>query len=110
MGLLFESAPPVAVQLVLAAVATWRLSVLLMREAGPWDILQRVRTWAGVTHDEDGEPYAWEGISAVLSCLWCTSMWVGAVVLLFPWQINALLTCSAAAIACNLMVERASKK
>lgn len=52
--------------LVLAALATWRVSHLLVAEDGPGDVLVKVRAAL------DGTPLA-----GVLDCFGCTSLWVG---------------------------------
>jgi hypothetical protein len=50
---------------VLAALATWRLAFLLVREDGPWDLSARLRRWLG------------EGFFGKLSgCVKCISFWV----------------------------------
>lgn len=49
---------------VLAAVATWRVSALLVREDGPFDGLTALRAWA--------ERRRWR----VLDCFYCTSLWM----------------------------------
>jgi hypothetical protein len=45
---------------LLAALAVWRVSQLLAREDGPWDILARVRRFGGRLFD----------------CFYCLSLWV----------------------------------
>ena len=58
---------------ILLAVATWRLSYLLTGETGPFFIVQRLRTL--------------RGLSGVLSCVYCASMWV-AMALLAVYQVE----------------------
>lgn len=53
--------------LVLAVLATWRLSTLLARDDGPWDAIARLRTALG-----DGQ---W---GRMLDCFHCVSLWVAA--------------------------------
>lgn len=65
------------------ALVTWRLSSLLNREDGPFDIFARVRTLAGVEYDVYSRPYGSNVISKGLICFWCVSIWVGGVVALF---------------------------
>lgn len=95
--LLFSEAPG-WLQVGVGVLAVWRLTMLVTTEAGPGDILVKGREWLGVSHDENGVPFAWEGIGVVLSCFWCASVWVAAVVMLLPWQLNALLALSGGAI------------
>jgi hypothetical protein len=53
--------------LVLAVLATWRLSTLLARDDGPWDAIARLRAALG-----DGQ---W---GRMLDCFHCVSLWVAA--------------------------------
>lgn len=55
---------------IILALATWRITNLLVNEDGPGDILIWVRCWI-------------EKYTTVLTCEWCTSMWVGLVAALF---------------------------
>jgi Protein of unknown function (DUF1360) len=48
-----------------AALATWRLTHLLVREDGPADSIARTREWLG-----EGQ------LGALMDCFYCTSMWV----------------------------------
>lgn len=82
--------------LLLLALATWRLSSLLVSEDGPWRMFRRIRRWARAGEWSQkgmdgnrlcpaevqevmmnaGRP---EGFfSGLLSCIWCTSVWVAA--------------------------------
>ena len=54
-------------RLLLAVLATWRLSVLLAQDDGPWDAIARLRAALG-----DG---AW---GRMLDCFHCVSLWVAA--------------------------------
>lgn len=50
---------------VLALLATWRVTQLLAREAGPWDVLGRLRRGVGSPR-----------LRELLSCFNCLSIWV----------------------------------
>jgi hypothetical protein len=67
---------------VLAALAAWRLTFLLTQEDGPWDVIARVRHLAG-----DSMP------GRALQCFYCTSLWVAAplAVMIVGWQLRAVL-------------------
>lgn len=74
------------VTLCAMGLATWRVSLLLVREAGPFFIFQRLRELAGITHDLDGSIVKIPDrfFSGLISCVWCTSIWVaGGWVLLW---------------------------
>ena len=61
-------------------LATWRVSALLSKEAGPFDVFKRIREKAGITHDENDDVFMvpHKFFAELLSCVWCTSIWVGA--------------------------------
>lgn len=59
-------------------LATWRVSSLLVNEAGPGNIFIRIRKLAGIEHDASGTPTIIPDgfFPGVLSCVWCSSIWV----------------------------------
>jgi uncharacterized protein DUF1360 len=63
--------------ILIAALATYRLTLLVSKEAGPFDIFGRFRTWAGVKYDEYSKPYATGQLSEMILCPYCSSVWVG---------------------------------
>ena len=66
-------------EFVVLALATWRISSLLVDEPGPFRIFIRIRELTGITHDVDGNPLVVPDgfFSEVLSCVWCASIWIG---------------------------------
>jgi hypothetical protein len=53
--------------LVLGILTVWRITHLLSAEDGPWDIVIRLRRWAG------------EGfLGKLLDCFYCLSVWIAA--------------------------------
>ena len=90
--------------LVILALATWRIGSLAHYERGPFRIFGTIRSHFGVTHDDDGEPIAWPDteMGRLIRCLDCGSVWIGlglaglyflsprwAVVLAFPFALSA---------------------
>jgi hypothetical protein len=66
-------------EFIIYGLATWRISSLLVNEAGPGNFFRRLREWTGIEHDEGGAVTVipdgfW---SSLLSCIWCASLWVG---------------------------------
>jgi Protein of unknown function (DUF1360) len=56
----------------MAALATWRVTHLLASEDGPWDLIVRLRTWAGASF-----------VGRLMDCFYCLSLWVAAVIAAF---------------------------
>ena len=59
-------------RLVLAVLATWRVTHLLAAEDGPADLVARLRARLGAS---------WPG--KILDCFYCLSLWVAAPAALF---------------------------
>lgn len=68
-----------------------------MYEAGPWDVVIKLRQYFGVRHDEDGAPMAYPD-GSVFSCFLCFSVWVGLVAGALPRWATEALALSALAI------------
>lgn len=68
---------PTKIELMIMALAAWRLAVFLVRESGPWRIVRRVREWSGIDHDMEGHPLPYLGgmPGSLFSCVWCMSFW-----------------------------------
>lgn len=50
-----------ALDLLLLALATWRLAYLLVKESGPFGFMARIR--------------AWSTLGGLLTCIYCASVW-----------------------------------
>jgi hypothetical protein len=53
--------------LVLGVLGVWRVTHLLFAEDGPWDVVIRLRQWAGTGF--------W---GSLLDCFYCLSVWIAA--------------------------------
>lgn len=73
------------IEFIILSLATWRLSSLLVNEAGPKNMFGKFRTWAGIRVDAYSQPYATGFLSELLMCVWCTSVWVGIGLSLIYW-------------------------
>lgn len=98
---------------ILAALAVWRLAVLIVEDAGPWRMFARLRAGAGIVVYPDGTTQIPGTFGAgVLSCVRCASLWlaVPATVLVQPdsWQAWALtpLALSGAAVVIEVFRRR----
>lgn len=79
---------------VLAVLATWRVTHLLAREDGPFDLIIRFRAWVG------------EGfIGSLMDCYQCLSIWVAVPMAFFVTQkpIDFLVSCFAVSGAACLL-------
>lgn len=99
---------------IILALATWRVSSLLVNEAGPWSIFVKIREAAGIKHDTDGKVWLVPErfLAQILSCVWCASLWAGAGwTVLWWWSpfaarwIGMPFALSAAAILMECMVD-----
>lgn len=86
-------------QLIVAALATWRISSLMLYEVGPFDLFLHVRSFAS----------RWLFTAELFSCVYCISIWIGAacaILLLTPlWLLLIPFALSAVAV----MVDRCLK-
>jgi hypothetical protein len=71
-GTQIGSAGDLLARLVLAVLATWRVTHLLANEDGPADVVFRARRWLG-----DGL------VGSLMDCFNCMSVWVAAPLALF---------------------------
>lgn len=67
------------IQLLILILATWRASSLLVYEDGPYLVLERLRGRLGVVYDERSQRSGTNELARALTCLWCVSVWVGAL-------------------------------
>lgn len=94
---------------VIFGLATWRLSSLLVNEAGPFNVFVDLREMIGITHDDEGNPimYPKGFLPELFKCVWCMSVWVGIfATLLLPFfaLIAIPLALSAVAIIVDAFV------
>lgn len=104
---------------VIIALATWRISSMLVDEDGPFDVFGRIRRSVGIkTHLEETEvPKQWKVVkdtpdnffAEVLSCMWCCSLYVGAfwALLLFLLPPSLWFAIPFALSTCAIFMEKA---
>lgn len=69
--------------LVVLGLATWRISIMLTSESGPYDIFGKLRDAFGIHYDEFSVCKG-GNVTAALCCAECTSVWVaGFLALVF---------------------------
>ncbi len=73
--------------LLVMALATWRLSFLIVREDGPLDVFRRIRSKVGIIHHDDGSiaSIPERQMAKLFGCLNCISLWV-ALMVWIVWQ------------------------
>ena len=64
--------------LILIALAVYRLTKFVMIDDGPFDLMLKARDWVFDRFDEE------HWINKGLSCPWCISFWLSLVVLFLP--------------------------
>jgi Protein of unknown function (DUF1360) len=85
------------IRFVLAALATWRVSHLVVSEDGPWDVLARLRQRLG--HSVLGR---------LMDCFGCVSIWVAALMSFFVFHMSAeWFVCWLALSGAAFLLERA---
>lgn len=62
---------------LIAALACYRLTSLLVDEGGPWDVFGHLRDKVGISYDEHSQPVGTNMAARMLMCHKCTSVWVG---------------------------------
>lgn len=70
-----------AADLLVIALAVWRISSLLTSEYGPWHIFVHIRERFGIVHNGNGRPAQWPEtfMGELLTCVWCISLYVGFI-------------------------------
>ena len=65
---------------IILSLAAWRISNMFVVEKGPFNLFWKIREWAGIQHNGEGEPFAYPEtfFAQLISCVWCMSVWVGA--------------------------------
>lgn len=100
--------------LALAALAVWRVAVMVVEEDGPWEMFARLRERAGIVTFPDGTVDRPATLAAgVLSCVRCASVWlsVPATVATWPgddWQLWVLTPLALSGFA--VLVESARRR
>jgi hypothetical protein len=91
------------IDLAIMGLATWRLTSIVVNEAGPFDIFLRLRSMVGIEHDPDGKSLPSEGFWGLLSCVWCMSVWIAGFVYLIWWLSPVPVYIFAASTLCILV-------
>ena len=68
------------IELIIMAVSTWRVSSMLVDEAGPGDVFVKFRAKIGVSYDAFSNRVGTNLFSSLFLCVWCMSVWVGTAI------------------------------
>ncbi len=94
-------------RLAVAALATWRLSSLLLYESGPFDVFMHLRSLV------EAEGLGPVQLRILFSCIYCLSIWVGlgCAILMFTeaWWLMTPFALSAVAVLVDKCSNRLSK-
>lgn len=75
----------------LVVLSAWRITSLLVREDGPFDVFARLRLALGVYYDDMSEAHGRNTVAKALTCTWCLSVWISLfAALLSPFSVNIL--------------------
>jgi hypothetical protein len=92
-------------EFIILALATWRLSSLLVNEEGPFSVFTNLRYLAGVRFDEYSQSYGKNVVADALQCVWCASVWI-AIIWFAAWLLFGAIATTVAipfalsAVAC----------
>ena len=102
-----------ALDLLILALATWRVSHMITRELGPFQVFERLRLAFGALYRADtGSWYGTSTLAQLVTCTLCLSVWL-AIVFVALWIVLPIvqivlivLAVSGAASALELLANR----
>ena len=93
--------------LLIGIAATWRITSLFVSERGPYDLFGKLRDTVGVTYDENSQPIGTNELARALTCVWCSSIYVGgAVALLQGVRVRQVVMRALAYSAGAIMIDK----
>jgi hypothetical protein len=75
----------VLLRFVILALATWRMTSLLVWEDGPFEMFARIRHVLGVRYDETNMAYGSNWFAKGVVCPACASVWFGTLWAVAYW-------------------------
>jgi hypothetical protein len=98
------------IDLVIAALAVWRVSHMLVYESGPWSIFETLRYRVGATWDVCSEQRS-STVTNVFCCTRCISVWVSAVVVALMFHsVGFILVMVFAVSGLSVFVQRITER
>jgi hypothetical protein len=95
-------------EFVILALATWRLTSLLVWEDGPFEVFAKLRHRLGVRYNNMNMAYGTNWLAKGVVCPACASVWFGFfwAVLYLLWQPAWMLALPFALSALAIVIER----
>lgn len=78
-------------EFLVLSLASWRIASLLVDEAGPFDVFERLRVFVGIKYDQKNEPFATNEIAKQFMCIWCMSLLVSIFIVVFYMCSNTVI-------------------
>lgn len=90
--------------LIIISLAAWRITSILVREEGPYDICEKFRYMLGVRYDEHSKRVTnGNMLASLVLCTWCTSVWVAALFFILYYISNNIAILIAAPLAISTL-------
>lgn len=84
--------------LVELGLATWRLAHMMVHEEGPRGMFIKIREKSGIQYDDEtGNVISYNDYTPLM-CVWCTSVYVAAIMSFVPRRIVQALAISGLAV------------
>lgn len=81
-----------ALELLVGAVATWRVSYMLLNENGPFEVFRRIRKKLGVIYADNDSTEVVAFQYEITVCMWCLSVWVGMLIATLYYLLGSYAT------------------
>lgn len=82
----------IALELIIASLATWRIAYMVTAEEGPFGVFFYLKNALGAyDFGEDGKPLTWHGRGIV--CIYCVSVWIAlfcSLPIIARWELGWL--------------------
>lgn len=76
---------------LILALSTYRITLLLTKEDGPYRVFSRFRTRSGVYYDQWNKAKGINLLSRILACFYCCSIWVAIILSGIYWYSPLLI-------------------
>lgn len=91
---------------ILLALATWRITHLLVSEDAPYSLAARFRNYIGIRYDINSKRVADNELAKLFMCVWCLSIWAGWALALTVRPRSMFVARGFAYSAVSIVIER----